>query len=75
MDSPTSLPSGSIGKGMKRPTSDQSSSEQTSSPPPIFDRRAGGQEGASDDSGIGENPEDAWSELKVGSRCPFPASY
>ncbi|XP_006460875.1 hypothetical protein AGABI2DRAFT_221147 [Agaricus bisporus var. bisporus H97] len=64
MDSPTSLPSGSIGKGMKRPTSDQSSSEQTSSPPPIFDRRAGGQEGASDDSGIGENPEDAWSELK-----------
>jgi hypothetical protein len=77
MDSPTSLPSNlaNSGKGTRRPTSDQSSSEQTNSPPPIFDRQAGGQEAASDDSGIGENPEDAWSELKVSFLHPYPAWY
>ncbi|KAF5351618.1 hypothetical protein D9756_007499 [Leucocoprinus leucothites] len=66
-DSPTgllsSLGNGS-GKGSRRPMSDQSSSEQTNSPPPLFDRRTGGQETGSDDSGIGEGPEDPWSELR-----------
>lgn len=69
MESPTSflsnLPNNGNGKGARRPISDQSSSEQTNSPPPIFDRQAGGQEVGSDDSGIGESSEDAWSELKV----------
>lgn len=57
---------GGGGKGSLRPMSDQSSSEQTNSPPPIFDRTPGGQEAGSDDSGIGEGPEDPWFELKVG---------
>lgn len=70
-ESPTAIPSstaaaGGLGKGSRRPISDQSSSEQTNSPPPIFDRQGGsGQEAGSDDSGIGEGPEDPWSELKV----------
>lgn len=57
---------GGSGKGSLRPMSDQSSSEQTNSPPPIFDRASGGQEAGSDDSGIGEGPEDSWFELKAG---------
>jgi len=69
-ESPVAMPShlstnGGGGKGSLRPMSDQSSSEQTNSPPPIFDRTPGGQEAGSDDSGIGEGPEDPWFELKV----------
>jgi hypothetical protein len=73
-DSPTAVPSAgntnSGGKGLRRPMSDQSSSEQTNSPPPIFDRQNGTQEGTSDDSGIGEGSEDAWSELRVSKPQP-----
>jgi protein SPA2 len=58
---PTNSSSRSLSDPRRRPVSDQSSSG-ASSPPPIFDKPPAV---PSDDSAQGD-PEDAWSELKVG---------
>ena len=55
----------------RRPPSENSSSEQTNSPPPIFDTHSHSGGVVSDDSAQAENPEDAWTELKVSFYCFF----
>ncbi|KAH9889560.1 hypothetical protein C8Q73DRAFT_766336 [Cubamyces lactineus] len=67
--SPASPPRGAGSTGRpslegRRPPSNMSNSN-TSSPPPVFDRaKLNGNGNKSDSSATGENPDDAWAELK-----------